>query len=151
MLSVHRQGDNQMEKISVIGAGSWGTALATVLAGNGHDVTIWSISEEEIQLLQEKREHTEKLPGVILDKNIHLTTNMEEAIKGKNMLVCAVPSVFTRSTAKIMSPFVQDGQLIVNVSKGIEEESLMTLMILCQRILQHLGTLSDILVVYKFG
>ena len=69
-----------MEKISVIGAGSWGTALATVLAGNGHDVTIWSISEDEIQLLQEKREHTEKLPGVILDENIHLTTNMEEAL-----------------------------------------------------------------------
>ncbi|MBP7319923.1 MAG: NAD(P)H-dependent glycerol-3-phosphate dehydrogenase [Lachnospiraceae bacterium] len=116
-----------MEKISVIGAGSWGTALATVLAGNGHDVTIWSISEDEIQLLQEKREHTEKLPGVILDEKIQLTTNMEEAIKGRDMLVCAVPSVFTRSTAKLMAPFVQDGQLIVNVSKGIEEETLMTL------------------------
>lgn len=116
-----------MEKISVIGAGSWGTALATVLADNGHEVTIWSISEEEIQLLQEKREHITKLPGVILDQKIKLTTNLQEAIADKNMLVCAVPSIFTRSTAQKMAPFVQQGQLIVNVSKGIEEETLMTL------------------------
>ena len=116
-----------MEKISVIGAGSWGTALATVLERNGHDVTIWSIMEDEIASLKEKHEHVTKLPGVAISEKIHLTTNLEEAVKGKDLLVCAVPSMFTRSTAHAMAPFVSDGQCIVNVGKGIEDETLMTL------------------------
>lgn len=116
-----------MANVSVIGAGSWGIALATVLDKNGHEVTIWSILEEEITALKENREHTTKLPGVKLSEKIRLTTNLKEAVAGKDMLVLAVPSVFTRSTAQNMKEFVVPGQLIVNVGKGIEENSLMIL------------------------
>ena len=114
-----------MKKIGIIGAGSWGTALAVVLAKNGHDVIVWSIIEDEIAMLNEKREHVDKLPGVKLEENISFTTNLEMAITESDMLVLAVPSVFTRSTAKSMAPFVKDNQIIVCVAKGIEEATLM--------------------------
>ena len=116
-----------MANVSVIGAGSWGIALALVLAKNGNNVTVWSIVKEEIDMLNEKREHVDKLPGVPLPLDMVFTTDLEEAIKGKEVLVLAVPSVFTRSTANKMKDFVKEGQIIVNVAKGIEESTLMTL------------------------
>lgn len=116
-----------MAKVSIIGAGSWGTALATVLEHNGHEVTIWSVIQDEIEMLREKREHVTKLPGVKLSQDIQLTTDLESAIKGRDLLVLAVPSVYTRSTSASMKKFVEQGQLIVNVAKGIEEKTLMTL------------------------
>ncbi len=116
-----------MAKVSVIGAGSWGTALAVVLNNNGHQVTIWSAIEEEIQMLKEKREHVAKLPGVKLAEGIELTADLKKAAAERDLLVLAVPSVYTRSTAADMKPLVQEQQLIVNVAKGIEEKTLMTL------------------------
>ena len=116
-----------MAKISVIGAGSWGMALAHLLEKNGHDVTIWSCIEDEISMLKEFREQKDKLPGVILSDKTVFTSDMEEALKDKDVVVLAVPSPFTRSTSKQMSHFVKDGQIIVNVAKGIEDETLMTL------------------------
>lgn len=116
-----------MAKVSVIGAGSWGTALAIVLQDNDHEVTVWSIIEDEIKMLDEKREHLDKLPGIKLSEKMIFTTDLESAIKDKDMVVLAVPSPFIRSTAKNMAPYVAEGQLIVNVSKGIEEHTLMTL------------------------
>lgn len=116
-----------MADVSVIGAGSWGIALALLLAKNGNKVTVWSIVKEEIDMLNEKREHVDKLPGVPLPDDMIFTTDLEEAIKGKKVLVMAVPSVFTRSTANKMKDFVEEGQIIVNVAKGIEESTLMTL------------------------
>ncbi len=116
-----------MAKVSVIGAGSWGTALAVVLEKNEHSVTVWSILEEEVKMLSEKREHVDKLPGVKLAESIVFTTDLEKAVKGMDMIVLAVPSPFIRSTSANMKPYVAKGQLIVNVSKGIEENTLMTL------------------------
>ena len=116
-----------MAKTAVIGAGSWGTALSLVLHTNGNDVTVWSIVEQEVQMLREKHEHVDKLPGVKLPEDITFTTDLKEAIEGKDYLILAVPSVFTRSTAKSMAPFVKEGQVIVCVAKGIEENTLMTL------------------------
>ena len=116
-----------MAKTGVIGAGSWGTALATVLHKNGHEVTVWSVIEAEITMLREKREHEDKLPGVLLPEDMIFTTDLKEAVCGKDYLILAVPSVFTRSTAKNMAPYVKEGQVIVCVAKGIEENSLMTL------------------------
>lgn len=116
-----------MADYSVIGAGSWGTALARVLAKNGHQVTVWSIMEDEIAMLREKREHELKLPGVKLPESIYFTTDLKEAIENKEMLVLAVPSPFTRSTSRSMAPYVEEGQLIVNVAKGIEDVTYMTL------------------------
>lgn len=116
-----------MKKIGVIGAGSWGTALAWLLANNGHEVTLWSIMEDEVKMLNETREHTLKLPGVKLQDSILITTDLETAMKDKDVLVLAVPSPFTRSTSHMMQSFATDGQLIVNVAKGVEETTLMTL------------------------
>ena len=116
-----------MAKISVLGAGSWGTALAVVLHKNGHEVTMWSIAQDEIDMLKKEREHKDKLPGVKIAEEIGLTTDLKEAISGRDMLVVAVPSPYIRSTAKSMAPYVEDGQLLVSVAKGIEEGTLMTL------------------------
>ena len=116
-----------MAKIGVIGAGSWGTALSRLLANNGHDVIVWSIIKAEVKMLQEKHEHVDKLPGVKLPESMEFTTDLKKAIEGKDLLVLAVPSSFTRSTAKSMRVFVAEGQIIVNVAKGIEEHTLMTL------------------------
>lgn len=116
-----------MANVGVMGAGSWGTALALLLHKNGHQVTVWSINQEEVDMLSSKREHTSKLPGVKLPEDMIFTSNMEEAIVGKDFLVLAVPSPFTRSTAHNMKPYVKEGQIIVDVAKGIEETTLMTL------------------------
>ena len=116
-----------MERISVIGAGSWGIALANLLAGNGHYVTVWSIMKDEIEMLDKNHEHLDKLPGVKLNDSIKYTTDLEMACKDKNILVLAVPSVYTRNTSHSMAPYVTDGQIIVNVAKGVEENTLLTL------------------------
>ena len=116
-----------MRKVGIIGAGSWGTALAKNLADNGHEVTIWSIMQDEIKMLQEHREHLDKLPGVKLPDSMTFTGDMETAVVGQDLLVLAVPSIFTRSTAKSMAHFVTEGQVIVCVAKGIEDDTLMTI------------------------
>ncbi len=114
-------------KIGIIGAGSWGIALAALLCGNGHSVQVWSIIEDEINMLNTEHEHKTKLPGVKLDEKITYTTNLEEAVVNNDMLVLAVPSPYVRSTTKSMKSFVKDGQIIVSVAKGIEEDTLMRL------------------------
>ena len=116
-----------MAEIGVLGAGSWGIALAVLLEKNGHKVTVWSALEEEIEMLSKKREHKEKLPGVILPEVMEFTVKEEEAVCGKDIIVMAVPSVFVRSTAARIKNLVSDSQVIVNVAKGIEEDSLMTM------------------------
>lgn len=116
-----------MSKIGIIGAGSWGCALAKLLSNNGNHVTVWSIMEDEITMLKTDHEHKDKLPGVILPDDMEFTTNLEEAVTDKEVLVLAVPSPFTRSTSAKMAPYIKDGQKIVNVAKGIEEATLMTL------------------------
>lgn len=112
--------------IGILGAGSWGIALTKLLSGNGHKLTVWSVDSDEIKMLNESREHLTKLPGVKIDNSVSFTTNVEEACKGKEMLVMVVPSPFIRSTAKTIAPYYTN-QIIVNVSKGIEESTLMTL------------------------
>ncbi len=116
-----------MARIGVIGAGSWGIALSVLLSNNGHGVKVWSIIEEEIKMLNEHHEHKDKLPGVILSDKITFTTELREAVEGMDLLVMAVPSPFVRKTAASLKPLVSDGQIIVNVAKGIEENTLMTL------------------------
>jgi len=116
-----------MAKIGVIGAGSWGIALSVLLHTNGHEVCIWSILEDEVKMLRETHEHKEKLPGVILSQEIDFYTDIQKAIQDKEVLILAVPSPYIRSTAKMMSEFVEEGQIIVNVAKGIEDTTLSTM------------------------
>ncbi|MDO4261978.1 MAG: NAD(P)H-dependent glycerol-3-phosphate dehydrogenase [Eubacteriales bacterium] len=114
-----------MAKTGVIGAGSWGLALARLLSKNGHETTVWSHREEGVRDLRENREHRTKLPGVKLPEDIVFTSDLEEAVRGKELLVLAVPSLHTRSTCRRMAPYAKPGQLVVSVSKGIEESTLM--------------------------
>lgn len=116
-----------MKKISLLGAGSWGTALAILLANNGHEVTLWSALETEITLLRTKREHVDRLPGVKLPDSIMISDNLEEACTDKDLIVFSVASPYVRSTAKQCADYMKPGQVIVNVGKGIEESTLMTL------------------------
>ena len=116
-----------MADISIIGAGSWGIALAVLLHKNGHHVTVWSVIETEIRMLQKEREHKDTLPGVKLPEDMVFTTDLEQAVKGAEVLVLAVPSPYTRSTSHSMASLVKEGQVIVNVAKGIEEKTLLTL------------------------
>lgn len=116
-----------MARVGIMGAGSWGTALAWMLNKHGHEVTVWSIDKKEVEMLQKEREHKSKLPGVQLSQDMVITNDLEEGMRDKDFLVLAVPSVFTRSTARSMKPYIKAGQKIVNVAKGIEETTLMTL------------------------
>ena len=116
-----------MARIGILGAGSWGTALAILLHDNGHDVTVWSIHEEEVETLNTTRRHERKLPGVEIPEGIVFTTDMKETMSDKDVCVLAVPSPFIRSTCQKMKQYVRAGQIIVNVAKGIEENTLYTL------------------------
>ena len=116
-----------MKKVSVIGAGSWGSALAVLLANNGHEVTLWSHDSKEIEMLQKEREQKDKLPGVKLPENIKVSADLEETLTGRDVIVMAVPSPVVRSMATRMAPFIKEGQVIVNVAKGIEDETYKTL------------------------
>lgn len=116
-----------MSKVSFLGAGSWGTALAVMLAKNGHQVTLWSKVQAEVDMLAEHREHLHRLPGVKLPSSIVITGNLKQACEGFDLIVFSVASPFVRSTAKEAAAFIPKGQRIVNVAKGIEEESLLML------------------------
>ena len=116
-----------MKQIGVIGAGSWGTALAKLLSDNGHKVTVYSAIAPEIDMLRECHEQRDKLPGVRLPDSMVFTSRMVEAVEGMDAIVLAVPSPFIRSTAKTMSGYVKEGQVIVSVAKGIEDESFDTM------------------------
>ena len=116
-----------MARIGILGAGSWGTALAILLHDNGHDVTVWSIHEKEVEMLNTTRRHESKLPGIEIPEGILFTTDMKETMSDKDVCVLAVPSPFIRSTCQKMKAYVRAGQIIVNVAKGIEESTLYTL------------------------
>ena len=114
-----------MTKVTVIGAGTWGMALALLLDKKGQQVTVWSALSEDRKALQETRLH-KNLPGIIIPDSIEITGDLD-CIRGAELVVLAVPSVYTRETARKMKPYVAENQIIVNVAKGIEESTLMTL------------------------
>ena len=113
-------------KIAVIGSGSFGTAMAALFEKKGYVVSLWSFSNEEAQLLESTRKNV-LLPDVILGKNISCTNSLQEATKDAKLIVTVVPSFATRTTAKALSPFIKDNQPIVNLSKGLENNSLLRL------------------------
>jgi len=110
-----------MSKIGILGSGGWGIALGMVLEANGHDVIIWSKFQSEIDDLINNREHKKSLPGVKIPEKIEFTTNIGDTVKDKDLIICAVPSSFLRSTIREASEFIDIKIPIVVVSKGIEE------------------------------
>lgn len=114
-----------MAKIGVIGAGSWGTAIASLLSKQ-HEISLWVFDPEQAKDMELYRENRQFLPGVSLGETICFTTQIEKAMEGAELLITAVPSHTMRETAKKMKPYYQ-GQIILNISKGLEEGSLMRL------------------------
>ena len=115
-----------MTKIAVFGAGTWGIALARLLAVHGKDVTVWSAIPAELKALSTTHRHP-NLPGMELPATMHYTADIAEACAGRDVLLFAVPSPFVRTTAKKAAPHISDGQLIVDVAKGVEDKTLMTM------------------------
>ena len=114
-------------KIAVIGSGGWGTAIAILLSSRGHNVYLWSWIQEETDRLKQDRENKEFLPGVKFPDTIYCSHDMAECTDGAELIITAAPSPATRTTAKQLSPHVKEGQKIVNISKGLEEGTLLRL------------------------
>ena len=112
-----------MANIGVIGAGSWGTTLAVLLGNNGHQVTIWSAVEKEIQMLSEDRE-LKSIPGIRLVDGTKVTADLKEAMEHKELLVLSTASTYIRETARRMAEYLVPGHIVVNMAKGIEESTL---------------------------
>ncbi len=113
-------------KIGILGAGTWGMALARMLCVSGNDVLVWSALGQEIDNLSTTRVHP-NLPGMKIPQELKFTKSMEEVCTDKDILMFAVPSVFVRGTAAKARPYVADGQIIVDVAKGVEPDTLMTM------------------------
>ena len=116
-----------MAKISVIGSGGWGIALAILLHKNGHNLTIWSFDKKEAEELKTTRENKTKLPNILLPEDIKVTDDLKEAVNDKDILILAVPSKAIRSVSKSLKDIIKDNQIIVNVAKGLEEDTLKTM------------------------
>ncbi len=116
-----------MSDICVLGAGAWGLALALELNKNGNNVTVWTKLESEAKMLTEERENKISLPGIKIPENIEVTTSLDYAVKDKAIIVLAVASKFIRSTSAAIKDSIKDKQIIVNVAKGIEDDTLMTM------------------------
>lgn len=115
-----------MYKIGVLGAGTWGMALARLLHNNGHCVTVWSAIGREVEEFSQTRKHP-NLPGMEIPQEIAFTGEIARVCQGQDMLLFAVPSPYVRSTARLAAPFVGDNQIIVDVAKGIEADTLLTM------------------------
>ncbi|MBR2422222.1 MAG: NAD(P)-dependent glycerol-3-phosphate dehydrogenase [Oscillospiraceae bacterium] len=115
-----------MIRIGVLGAGTWGMALARMLCVSGNQVTVWSALEREIDEFSQTRRHP-NLPGMVIPEELLFTKDMEEVCRDKEILLFAVPSPFVRATARKAAPYIKDGQIIVDVAKGIEADTLLTM------------------------
>ena len=116
----------EMKKIGVLGAGTWGMALARMLCVSGHNVSVWSALKNEVEEFATTRRHP-NLPGMEIPAEIAFTGDIAEICKDKDILLFAVPSPFVRATARSAAPYIPDGQIIVDVAKGIEASTLMTM------------------------
>lgn len=115
-----------MNKVGILGAGTWGIALAKMLANSGHDVTVWSALPAEIDELSKSRKH-KNLSGMTIPQSVSFTKDVQKVTGEKEILLCAVPSVFVRPTMNAVKQFVPEGQIIVDVAKGIEQDTLLTM------------------------
>lgn len=116
-----------MINIGVIGSGSWGSALAILLDSNGHNVSIWTHSPDILDKFNETRRLEHALSGIDFPDTIDLTDDMEAICSDKDLIVLVTASPFIRSTLENAKPYIKEGQIIVNASKGIEDKSLLTL------------------------
>ena len=114
-----------MNKIGVIGAGSWGTALAVTLSNKGHDVRIWDIDRTHVQELRANRENKRYLPGVCFCERLVPADTIEEALNGADTVLFSAPAQHFRSALESALPYIDKEMIIINVAKGIEQKTLM--------------------------
>lgn len=110
-----------MEKMCVVGTGSWGSALALTLCKNGYKVDVWTRDKAQVEEINTTRENSKFLPGVIFPKEITISNDLESVIKDSKIVVLAVPSQAVRSVSKQIKPFITNDQIIVDVAKGLEK------------------------------
>lgn len=133
------------KRISVIGAGSWGTALSLLLVKNGYEVDLWVYEKNLCNEIRNKRENSIFLPGFRIPESIHPINSLKDAIKSNNIILLVVPSQFARKIANNLAPLLNPDSMIINASKGIENNSLCTIRQILEQILPdtcHLATLS---------
>ncbi len=139
-----------MSKIGILGTGTWGTALGRVLANTGYDVVMWSAIEKEIEGLSSTYIHP-NLPGMTIPQKIYFTKSIQEACEDQDIIIFAVPSVFVRETAQKAASHISDDQIIVDVAKGIEADTLFTMSEVIRDELQKNGSHQDIRLVALSG
>ncbi|RJQ49942.1 MAG: glycerol-3-phosphate dehydrogenase, partial [Nitrospiraceae bacterium] len=115
-----------MSYITVIGAGSWGTTLAHLLAGKGYDVTLWAYEKNVVEEINRYRTNSAYLPGVSLSPDIEATDNIKDAVITARYILSVVPTQFTRPVFKAAAGFIPEDAVIISASKGIEQGSLLT-------------------------
>ena len=113
------------KKIGVLGGGSWGSALAILLAKKGYSVDLWLRDSEQVEKISKAKENVKYLPGIILPENINVTDDIKTSSIDKDLLVLAVPTHGVRETARKIKDYIKNDQIIVNVAKGIENSSLL--------------------------
>lgn len=117
----------QTENLAIIGAGAWGTALALLLAENGHSFPLWVYEKDLSETMKTNRENTLFLPGFSLPENIQPTSSLKEAVEDKSAVLLVVPTHVMRATIKSIKPYLKPDCLLINASKGIENETLSTI------------------------
>lgn len=116
-----------MRKITLLGAGSWGTAQALLLSKKTRQIALWGRLEDGIEIMHAERENKRFLPGVRLPDNIVLTTDLKAAVQDTELIVLAVPTQVVREVLKLLSPYLKSDTIIVNTAKGLEIETAMRL------------------------
>ena len=114
-----------MKKIGIIGAGSWGTALALTVSNKGHQVKICDVDKEHIALMREHNENVKYLPGIKFNENLHIVDTTEEALEDADIALFSAPAQHFRSAFEGAIPYLNDNMVVVNVAKGIEQHTLM--------------------------
>src|SRR6185312_5927701 len=116
--------DRSMSRIAVMGSGAWGTAIAISLSRRGgHEIHLWSFEKDVAEVMRNQRENTVFLPGFRLDDSIAVTPDPAEALRGAEIVVSVTPSEFTRSSFKAFAPHLNEQQILVSATKGIEDGS----------------------------
>lgn len=126
-------------RIGVLGAGSWGTALASVLADKGYPVTIWAYEPEVAEEIRLHKENRTYLPGIYLPQSLMATSNLEDAVFKKDLLLFVVPSHVMRETARTVAPWIDSSCILVSASKGIENETYKTMTGVLQEEINHVA------------
>ncbi|MEW6381582.1 MAG: NAD(P)H-dependent glycerol-3-phosphate dehydrogenase [bacterium] len=122
-------------KVAVIGAGSWGTTLAVLLADKGYEVTLWVFEPDLVKEIETKRENTLFLPGIEIPAGVSPTNSLEEAVRGKSVIVSVVPSHVARQVTLQYRRYLSEGVHLVSATKGLEEDSLLRISQVIQQLI----------------